>query len=36
MCTENLRTYDLGMDIDYKRRWAENEMTTRTVFAVRR
>ncbi len=36
MCADNLQTYDLGMDIEYKRRWAEGELTTRTVFAVRR
>lgn len=36
MCTEQLRTYDLGMDIDYKRRWAEQLFETRTVLAVRR
>jgi Acetyltransferase (GNAT) domain len=36
MCAEGLHTYDLGMDIDYKRRWAENHMTTRAIIAVRR
>ena len=36
MCTEQLQTYDLGMDIDYKRRWAEQLFETRTVLAVRR
>ncbi len=36
MCTEQLRTYDLGMDIEYKRRWAEQLFETRTVLAVRR
>ena len=36
MCAEQLRTYDLGMDIDYKRRWAEQLFETRTVLAVRR
>ncbi len=36
MCTEQMQTYDLGMDIDYKRRWAEQLFETRTVLAVRR
>jgi hypothetical protein len=36
MCAEDLHTYDLGMDIDYKRRWAEQQMTTRAIIAVRR
>ncbi len=36
MCAEQLRTYDLGMDIEYKRRWAEQLFETRTVLAVRR
>lgn len=35
MCAEQLRTYDLGMDIGYKRRWAEQLFETRTVLAVR-
>ena len=35
MCIEQLRVYDLGMDIGYKRRWAEELFETRTVIAVR-
>ena len=35
MCAEQLRTYDLGMEIDYKRRWAEKLFETRSVLAVR-
>ncbi len=36
MCAEHLHTYDLGMDIEYKRKWAEELFETRTVLAVRR
>lgn len=35
-CAEGLRTYDLGMDIAYKRRWAESQFETTSVIAVRR
>jgi CelD/BcsL family acetyltransferase involved in cellulose biosynthesis len=36
MCTDGLSTYDLGMDIEYKRNWAENLNTTQSIIAVRR
>lgn len=36
MCTDGLHTYDLGMDIEYKRRWAETQLTTRAIIAIRR
>lgn len=35
-CEEGLHAYDLGMDIAYKRRWAEVLFETTTVIAVRR
>ena len=35
-CQEGLHTYDLGMDIAYKRRWAEVLYETATIIAVRR
>ena len=35
-CEEGLHTYDLGMDIAYKRRWAETLFATTAVIAVRR
>lgn len=31
---EGLTTYDLGMDMDYKRRWADSEHTTFSIIAV--
>ena len=35
-CGEGLHTYDLGMDIAYKRRWAEQLFETTAIVAVRR
>ena len=35
-CDEGLHTYDLGMDIAYKRRWAEQLFETTAIVAVRR
>ena len=34
LCAEGIETYDLGMSIDYKRRWAENEIRLINFFAV--
>jgi CelD/BcsL family acetyltransferase involved in cellulose biosynthesis len=34
LCDEGVTTYDLGSDMDYKRRWGEPGLTTLTVAAV--
>lgn len=31
---ERLRMYDLGMDMDYKRSWADRSLTTRAIIAI--
>ena len=33
LCDEGVRTYDMGFDLDYKRRWAEMELVTVTLGA---
>lgn len=35
LCDEGLETYDLGMDMDYKRRWSEALMTTHALLIRR-
>lgn len=35
-CEEGLHTYDLGADMEYKYRWAEQQFTTSSVLARRR
>ena len=35
LAAEGVTIYDMGMDMDYKRRWADQEMTTHTVMVVR-
>jgi hypothetical protein len=35
LCGEGVARYDLGTEMDYKRRWAEDAMTTELVFVVR-
>jgi Acetyltransferase (GNAT) domain len=35
LCNENLHTYDIGMDMEYKRLWTENLFTTRLLIAQR-
>ena len=34
LAQEGIQTYDLGSDIDYKRRWAENEFLTVSLGVV--
>jgi CelD/BcsL family acetyltransferase involved in cellulose biosynthesis len=34
LCEEGVATYDLGSDMDYKRRWGERGLTTIAVAAV--
>jgi hypothetical protein len=36
LCEENVVAYDLGTDMDYKRRWAERRVETQLVVVVRR
>jgi Acetyltransferase (GNAT) domain len=33
---EGVHTYDLGMDMEYKRAWSESALVTRPIIAVRR
>jgi hypothetical protein len=35
LCNEDLHTYDIGMDMEYKRLWTENLFTTRLLIAQR-
>jgi Acetyltransferase (GNAT) domain len=35
LCAEDLHTYDIGMDMEYKRFWTETEFTTRLLIAQR-
>lgn len=35
LCQEGLHTYDLGMDMEYKRAWSDSVFTTRPIIAVR-
>lgn len=35
LCDEGIERYDLGTEMDYKRRWAEDVMTTELVFVIR-
>jgi hypothetical protein len=35
LCLEGVHTYDLGMDMDYKRFWSESIFITRPIVAVR-
>jgi len=35
LCAEGVRTYDLGIDMDYKRRWAEVPMDTVSLAVMR-
>ena len=36
LCLEDVHTYDLGMDMDYKRSWSDSFLVTRPIIAVRR
>jgi hypothetical protein len=36
LCAEGIERYDLGAEVDYKRRWAEEEHATVTLIALRR
>lgn len=36
LCDENIATYDLGAEVDYKRRWGEIAMETVSLFALPR
>jgi len=36
LCEEGVKTYDLGMDMAYKRRWADRSFETEGLVAVRR
>ena len=36
LCQEGIHTYDLGMDMEYKRAWSDSVFTTRPIIAVRR
>jgi CelD/BcsL family acetyltransferase involved in cellulose biosynthesis len=36
LCAEGITAYDLGTDMDYKRRWAETQIDTELVVVVRR
>jgi Acetyltransferase (GNAT) domain len=35
LCDEGIERYDLGMDMEYKQRWAESRLTTRPILVVR-
>ena len=35
LCESGIETYDLGMDIPYKREWAEQIVSTRTLLCIR-
>jgi hypothetical protein len=35
LCREDLHTYDIGMDMEYKRLWTEQTFTTRLMIAQR-
>lgn len=35
LCGDGIARYDLGTEMDYKRRWAEDEMTTEMLVLVR-
>jgi hypothetical protein len=35
LCQEDLHTYDIGMDMEYKRLWTEQTFTTRLMIAQR-
>ena len=35
MAAAGVRRYDLGMDLEYKRRWADTIEVSRTIVAVR-
>lgn len=35
LAREGIDTYDLGMDMDYKRRWADTQLVTRPLIVVR-
>lgn len=35
LADEGVRTYDLGMDMEYKREWSDGTVVTRTLVAVR-
>ncbi len=35
LCSEGVHTYDLGMDMEYKRAWSDSVFTTRPIIAVR-
>jgi Acetyltransferase (GNAT) domain len=35
LCHEGVHTYDLGMDMEYKRAWSDSVFTTRPIIAVR-
>jgi Acetyltransferase (GNAT) domain len=35
LCSEGLHTYDLGMDMEYKRAWSDSVFVTRPIIAVR-
>lgn len=35
LCDEGAETYDLGMDMDYKRRWSDRERETVTLLLLR-
>jgi CelD/BcsL family acetyltransferase involved in cellulose biosynthesis len=36
LCAEGITAYDLGTDMDYKRRWAETQIDTELIVVVRR
>ena len=36
LCAEQVTAYDLGTDMDYKRRWAERQLETELIVVVRR
>jgi len=36
LCAEQITAYDLGTDMDYKRRWAEKQIETELIVVVRR
>jgi Acetyltransferase (GNAT) domain len=35
LCAEGVARYDLGMDMEYKQRWAERQLLTRPIIVVR-
>jgi CelD/BcsL family acetyltransferase involved in cellulose biosynthesis len=35
LCSDGVARYDLGTEMDYKRRWAEDAMTTEMLVLVR-